>query len=172
MMPHLSNIRDRTMQEIEADLEKFCDEGNIGAVMNLVDEMGEMEDRLFFFAQSGDLGKVKHYESLGCNLRQNDDALLKTAACGGQVDVMRYLIEKGADVHAEGDKAISLASAQGYLQSVQYLIAQGADVNVAIERGKDDVRDWAMAYKKAHDLHQHLSEALPQHEASTSKRKI
>lgn len=64
---------------------------------------------------------------------------LQHAAWGGQLEVVKYLVERGADVNAEnggGSTALHLAAAYGQLEVVKYLVGQGAIVTATDNRGR------------------------------------
>ena len=50
------------------------------------------------------------------------------AATNGQLEIIKYLVEKGADIHFNNDYALRLASSYGKLDVIKYLVEQGADI--------------------------------------------
>jgi ankyrin repeat protein len=61
---------------------------------------------------------------------------LHFAACGGQLDIVEYLVEKGADVDSRADDGcipLQLAVIKGHKDVVEFFIANGADVNTKIK---------------------------------------
>nr|CUV53964.1 protein of unknown function [Ralstonia solanacearum] len=118
---------DRTVVEIEKDIDFHQEQGNIGEVMNLVDELGNMGDRLTVAITNGDLNGTLYFESLGFELSQ--PFYLKIAAKYGQCEIINYLIQCGSDVHANGDEALCFAAEHGHLEAVQCLVELGADIH-------------------------------------------
>ncbi|KAK7445071.1 hypothetical protein VKT23_014933 [Stygiomarasmius scandens] len=62
---------------------------------------------------------------------------LQDAACGGEENIIKLLIEKGADVNAEGGRygtALQAAACWGQLGAVKLLIAKGANINAKAGR--------------------------------------
>ncbi|MBU9391518.1 ankyrin repeat domain-containing protein [Burkholderia multivorans] len=123
---------DRTVAEIEKDIDFHQEQGNIGEIMNLVDELGNMGDRLTLAITNGDLNGTLYFESLGFELSQ--PFYLKIAAKYGQCEIINYLIQCGSDVHANGDEALCFAAEHGHLEAVQCLVDQGANVQAQEEK--------------------------------------
>lgn len=122
----------RTVSEIEEEMEQYQEEGNLGKVMDLVDELGNMQDRLYKAIAEGDLNEALYFNSLGFDLREA--ACLRVAAKYGQCKLIGYLIRNGTDVHANGDEALCFAAEHGHLEAVQCLVALGADVHAQEEK--------------------------------------
>ncbi|MDR1382838.1 MAG: ankyrin repeat domain-containing protein [Planctomycetaceae bacterium] len=62
-----------------------------------------------------------------------DITILHLAAFGGQLEIVKSLIERGADVDTKNDRnrftPLAMATMSGQLEVVKYLIEKGADVN-------------------------------------------
>ncbi|PRG71024.1 MULTISPECIES: ankyrin repeat domain-containing protein [Burkholderia] len=123
---------DRTVAEIEKDIDFHQERGNIGDVMNLVDELGNMGDRLTLAITNGDLDGTLYFESLGFELSQ--PFYLKITAKYGQCEIINYLIQCGSDIHANGDEALCFAAEHGHLEAVQCLVELGANVQAQEEK--------------------------------------
>jgi hypothetical protein len=60
------------------------------------------------------------------------------AADNGQLEIVKFLVEKGVDVDAatvEGVTPLMYASQNGYTEIMEYLIGHGADVNATPDNG-------------------------------------
>ncbi|MCA8354185.1 ankyrin repeat domain-containing protein [Burkholderia cepacia] len=120
-------MNDRTVSEIEEEMEQYQEEGNIGKVMDLVDELGNLDDRLCQACAHADWEKIKYLKSLGLDL--TSITFLSPAARFGQVEVIKYLVQHGSDIHAENDHALYAAVTDKQLESVRCLVSLGANVN-------------------------------------------
>ncbi|MGE1002648.1 ankyrin repeat domain-containing protein [Ralstonia pseudosolanacearum] len=123
---------DRPVWEIEEEMESHQQEGNVGAVMDLVDELGNMQDKLFAAVVDGDLNDILYYESLGFDI--TDSSYLKVAAQYGQCKIIEFLINQGSDAHAEVEEPLYVACINNQLEAVRCLISKGAIVHAGIER--------------------------------------
>ncbi|KAJ7759534.1 ankyrin repeat-containing domain protein [Mycena metata] len=75
---------------------------------------------------------------------------LSVASQNGQLDVVKFLIERGADVNAsnkDGYTSLYLASERGHLGVVEFLIEHGADVNA---RNKDGYTSLHLVSRDGH----------------------
>ncbi|MCA8487250.1 ankyrin repeat domain-containing protein [Burkholderia multivorans] len=118
---------DRTVSEIEEEMDYHQEEGNLGAVMNLVDELGNMGDRLTVAITNGDWDDALYFESLGFDLRE--PFYLKIATKHRQCEIIKHLVQHGSDVHANGGEALCFAAEGGYLEAVQCLVELGANIH-------------------------------------------
>jgi len=86
-------------------------------------------------AKKGDVEGVKYLvERCGADVHADYDWVLILASRDGQLDVVKYLVEKGADVHALYECALRAASMNGHLEVVKYLVEDGgADVHAEDE---------------------------------------
>ncbi|WP_459190583.1 ankyrin repeat domain-containing protein [Ralstonia pseudosolanacearum] len=122
----------RTVSEIEAEMEYHQEDGNLGKVMDLVDEIGNMQDRLYTAIAKGDLEGVLYFESLGFAL--DEPHYLKVASQSNQCEVIELLVHKGIDIHANEEEALCVAAEQGSIDAVRCLVGLGANVHTQDER--------------------------------------
>lgn len=196
----------RTISEIEEEMGQYQQEGNLGKVMDLVDELGNLGDRLVKACAETDWDEITFLNhEIGMDL--TEDVYLQVAAKYGQTEVIKYLVQNGSDIHAEGDAALHTAVINGQLKSVECLVSLGANVHAIDERAiKDAVRndfseivkflagsgasveaviglsgledsrqevyEWAVAYKKAKDLRESLEKSLANNEAVEPRIKV
>ena len=123
---------DRPVWEIEEEMEYHQEEGNIGAVMDLVDEMGNMQDRLYGAVANGDINDVLYYDSLGFDI--TDPSYLNVAVQYGQCKMIDFLINQGTDVHADHDAPLYVACVNNQLEAARCLISKGATIHAQQER--------------------------------------
>ncbi len=74
-----------------------------------------------YFCRIGNLSMVKHFVSLGVNVRALDYYAFSYACMNGYLEVVKYLCSLGANMHAKDDWALRWASANGHLEVVKYL---------------------------------------------------
>lgn len=89
-------MNQRTIQEIEAEMEELSNTGNLGRMMDLVDEHGNTLDKMYGAIIEGDLRKIRTLESLGIDI--TEDCYVKAAIIHEQLLVISYQVNKGADV--------------------------------------------------------------------------
>jgi hypothetical protein len=89
-------MNQRTIQEIEAEMEELSNTGNLGRMMDLVDEHGYTIDRMYGAIIEGDLEKIQKLEPLGMDI--TEDCYVKAAIIHEQLLVVIYQVNKGADV--------------------------------------------------------------------------
>jgi ankyrin repeat protein len=94
----------------------------------LLKESRDLDSALFKASADGDLDLVKFFIDRGANIHYANDYALVYASSNGHLEVVKYLIGKGADIHARNDYALRLASLNGKLEVVKYLIGKGADI--------------------------------------------
>ncbi|MBI1215712.1 MAG: hypothetical protein GC185_07835 [Alphaproteobacteria bacterium] len=68
-------------------------------------------------------------EDYGADIHHYNEELLRSAARGGHLDVVEYLLEKGAKVDAWDHRALRDACENGHLEVVKRLLKAGADIN-------------------------------------------
>lgn len=103
---------------------------------------GRGQTALWWAANHGYLPLAEELIRRGVNINAPDHfdgTPLSTAASGGQLEMVRYLVEHGADIHArlstnyngipDGRKAFHLAVTNGHLPVVEYLLQAGNDPN-------------------------------------------
>jgi len=79
----------------------------------------------------------KHPESLN-NINHVGCSALHYASMFGNLEIVKYLLEKGADIHLNSEAGIDAlhhASKFGNLEIVKYLISKGAEINKADNTG-------------------------------------
>ncbi|MDM8356191.1 ankyrin repeat domain-containing protein [Pandoraea communis] len=192
----------RTLQDIEKEMDCHQKKGNLGVVMDLVDEHGQIMDGFKNAIHGGDLVDLVTYQCLGVDLRYDDDFPLRLAAFCGQESIVQYLAERGADVQSHDNEAIALSSEYGHLEVVMLLIELGADIHarddapiklgaktgglkvvqclleaganvaLAIEHGAADVKEWAIKWKEAKELKEKLESKLSVSAETKHKGKI
>ncbi|MCA8354186.1 ankyrin repeat domain-containing protein [Burkholderia cepacia] len=193
---------DRTIREIEDDMDYHMEQGNEGAVSELTEEIENMRDRLTKAISEGNLTDVLYFESLGFDL--SEPFFLNIAAKYDKPEIIKYLFERGSDIQAEGNEALCTATRCDNLKAVQclislgadlharndfpvrnaintnnvrlveYFVSIGADINLALQAPKEcpQVREWAEPYKKAKELKEKLDRGLNADEAKTKRSKI
>lgn len=86
----------RTLKEIEDEIEHYGALGNIGMVLDLVDEHDNTIDKMYEAIIEGDLKKIQELEPLGMDII--DNYYVKAAIIHKQLHVISYQVNKGADV--------------------------------------------------------------------------
>jgi len=90
-------------------------------------------------ACNGRLETVKYLVSQGADIHAERDEAVQNAAANGHLEIVQYLVNQGADIHAESDAAVKWAARNGHLAIVHYLVIQGADIHA----GNDVAVRWA-----------------------------
>ncbi|MCO8520770.1 ankyrin repeat domain-containing protein [Burkholderia cenocepacia] len=157
---------------MEAEMDVYMDDGNIGRVMDLTDEIGNLYDRLLYGAQAGDIDEIEEVESLGVDITKENDSIFMTAAVSGQVEMLEYLFNRFPDHQEQLNSSVRVVAERGLLEMTEYLVLRGGDVNIAIEAGDSEIKQWAVPYKRANDFRLRLDEALPEKQESTPRTKI
>ena len=86
----------RTLKEIEDDIDKNVPLGNIGKVMDLVDEHGNTIDKMYEAIMEGDLEQAIELTGVGMNLTEKQ--FVKAAILHDQLHIVAYQVNNGADV--------------------------------------------------------------------------
>lgn len=96
------------------DLTRATEEGDLGAVQELLDAVGDVDER----------GRLKRTP-------------LMWAAAKGHTEILRLLLERGADLEADnkGKTALMLAAQSGAIECVDLLLDAGADPGRATKAG-------------------------------------
>jgi hypothetical protein len=115
-------MKERTLKEIEEEIEHYRALGGIGEVMDLVDEHGSTIDKMFHAIVDGNLEQIYELETLGIDITQN--LFVKLAIKYEQLLVLRHQVHKGANI----DTAIEYAE----------------DYDIGI------IWQWAKSWKKLH----------------------
>ena len=98
-------MNQRTIQEIEAEMEELSNTGNLGRMMDLIDEHGNTIDKMYGAIIEGDLDKIQKLEPLGMDI--TEDCYVKSAIIHEQLLVVIYQVNKGANVDLVIDFAAS-----------------------------------------------------------------
>jgi len=79
-------------------------------------------------AEKGHLNTLQYlHEQQNFDLFVADNNIMRSAICGGQLDVIKYLQEQGVDF--SGCKyAVAEAAARGHLDTIKYLYQNGVDI--------------------------------------------
>lgn len=86
----------RKITEIEAEMEQAAKTGNIGKMIDLVDEHGNTFDKMHAAIADGDLDRITELEQLGKDI--TDTQFSKSAIISNQLLVVVYQVNKGADI--------------------------------------------------------------------------
>ena len=94
-------------------------------------EIVDYQEIFVFSAEIGNLLVVKFlydFVDINCINQNNFTALERCASCGN-LEVVKYLVNKGGDIHTYGDYALRFSSSYGHLEVVKFLVSQGADIH-------------------------------------------
>ena len=125
---------------------------NESVYTDFIDVHTENNDALRWAAEKGDIDMVKFLVEKGADINANDGLALFLAANIGNYDMVKYLVEKGADIHACNDSALCCAAENGSLDVLKFLVEKGADINA-----NGSVLAWAV-YSKNLDMIEYLVE--------------
>lgn len=89
-------MTDRTIQEIQAEINEISTAGNIGRMMDLVDEHGNIFDKMYHAIIDGDLIRIAELEKFGMEI--TDEGFVKAAIIHDQLLVIGYQVSKGAEI--------------------------------------------------------------------------
>ena len=142
----------RTLKEIEDDMDRYQKLGDLGMVMDLVDEHGNTFDKIYEAIIEGELERIAELEKLGMNI--TDEGFLKASIFNDQLLVVAYQVNKGADV----DAIIDFAA----------LKDEPIKVGRTTFSGNQTIWQWAKSWKSANAL----SEKLPPKGQPDKKTKI
>jgi ankyrin repeat protein len=97
-------------------------------------ETDELNGRMHYFIQDGDIAKVKESLQIGANPNAicNGHTVLGLAARSSHQEIVKYLVEKGAVIDAKdnaGRTPLMLAAEGGHCPIIEYLVKHGADAN-------------------------------------------
>ncbi len=99
-------------------------------------------DAAFEACYYGNLEILKTFIENGLNInvgeKYSKETLLMKASYNGQVNIVRYLIEKGSDVNlksSEKNTALMFAAGGGHLEIVKILVEKGSDLNAVNKYG-------------------------------------
>lgn len=134
----------RTVWEIEDELEFHKEQGSIGAVMDLVDELGNMSDLLCNAIASDKLDMVAELGEFGLDL--TSPLYLSVAAANGRCEIIRYLVECGVNVRTDSE-ALGYAVSNGHTDAIQCLVTLGADIRAENDKAVKAAIEAAAAHK-------------------------
>lgn len=97
----------RTLKEIEEEIDRNVPLGNIGRVMDLVDEHGNTIDQMFYAIFDGDLDRIYDLEKLGIDI--TGESFVVAAVRNDQLMVVANQVHRGLDV----DLLIDIAEREG-----------------------------------------------------------
>ncbi|WP_279211865.1 hypothetical protein [Delftia acidovorans] len=105
-------MKERSLKEIEEKMDQHATQGNIGEVMDLVDEHGNTFDKMFYAVCEGNLLRIYDLEALGIDITEKQ--FLKAAIKHDQHDVLYHQVKKGVGL----DDVIELAKDydKGYIE--------------------------------------------------------
>lgn len=93
-------------------------------------------EKLLDAAESGKIAKIKSALAKGANIHYrnylNHNTALHIAARKGNLEAVRYLIDKGADINAQsisGNTSLSYAIENEHVEMIKYLLRKGANVD-------------------------------------------
>ncbi len=92
----------------------------------------QIENRLIWASEIGNLPVVKYLTERGANIHDLDDYALRQASINGHLPVVKYLVEHNANINAKVntmDDALTRAIRYGHLPVVEYLTENGADIH-------------------------------------------
>ena len=97
-------------------------------------DQNNLDKMLRTMAQAGNMKGLKYFEAKGATILAAEgetdmESPLSEASTGGNVEMVKYLVEHGADIHFWEDTPLINASYMGHLDIVKYLLEQGANVN-------------------------------------------
>jgi hypothetical protein len=93
----------RTLKEIEAEMDHYQELGNLGKVMDLVDEHGNTYDKMHDAIAEGDLDRIAELEQLG--LKITDEQFWNSAIISDQLLIIVQQVNRGVGI----DKIIKFA---------------------------------------------------------------
>ena len=116
----------RTTSEMQREMDEQSELGNIGAVMDLVDEMGNLEHRALKAIALGNLVEIRHLEARGVDVHSVNGFFYRKAIRSRHLDVVRYFIDRGAGPNSHNGLPLFQAASQGDAVFM-LLIEYGAD---------------------------------------------
>lgn len=113
--------------DIEYALEISTNNGNLNLTKYLISISkifypNNTDVRLSIFspARNGHLDVVKYLVSLGCDIHENRDYVIVTAAIEGHLDILKYLESLGCNIHVDSESPLRWAADSGHLDVVKY----------------------------------------------------
>lgn len=90
-------MKERTLKEIEDEMAIRSEQGEIGRVMDLVDEHGNTFDKMHQAIEEGDLKRVMELEKLGVN--SAEERFVKVAVMYDRNLIVYHQVKQGASLH-------------------------------------------------------------------------
>ncbi len=100
-------------------LEKYCKEGNLEGIKELLDKGADNGYALIWSAHNGYLEVVKYLVSLGADIHTQYEYALCRSAGNGHLEVVKYLVSLDADIHADYEGALIWSAEKGHLEIVK-----------------------------------------------------
>lgn len=97
----------RTLKEIEEEIDRNVSLGNIGRVMDLVDEHGNTIDQMVYAIFDGDLDRIYELEKLGIDI--TGESFVVAAVRNDQLMVVANQVRRGLNI----DLLINIAEREG-----------------------------------------------------------
>ena len=91
-------------------------------------DIDEVSEMLPWAVSKGNLEITKYLLDRGADIHMANDRSLIAAVILNNFDILKLLIKRGANIHSEDDYPLIVASKFGHLHIVKYLIENGADV--------------------------------------------
>lgn len=88
------------------------------------------ENKNYFFELAcgkGQIQIIKFIFEKGADVQSRDNTPIRWASLGGHLETVKFLWENGADVKAQQNYAIFYASKNGHDDVVEFLLEKGAD---------------------------------------------
>ena len=104
--------------------------GRLDQVIILLNRGAWFNNMVSIASANGQLNIVKYLIEKVKNTRDQINGAFMHAVQLGYLDIIKYLIEKGADINALWGFALRRASENGHLAVVKYLVENGADIHV------------------------------------------
>ena len=142
----------RTLKEIDNEIDCYKKLGDLGLVMNLVDERGNTFDKMHDAIAEGDLDRIAELEQLG--LKITDEQFWKSAIISDQLLVIAQQVSRGVNI----DKIIKFAKPRDKPFTLGRIVFFG----------NQTIWQWAKSWKSANNL----SKKLPPKGQPDKKTKI
>lgn len=142
----------RTLKEIKDEMDHYQKLGDLGMVMDLVDEHGNTFDKMHDAIAEGDLDRIAELEQLG--LKITDEQFWKSAIISDQLLVIVQQVNRGVNI----DKIIKFAKPRDepfIMGRIRFF-------------GNQTIWQWAKSWKSANAL----SKKLPPKGQHEKKSKI
>src|SRR5258708_7468049 len=117
---------------INKEMLKYCCKfGNVEIWEWLLSLCGRIneEDFLIISAMFGNIEMLKYFLNKGTDLHFNDDESLRLAAKNGHTEIVRLLLDRKANIHADDDYALRLSILYNHIKIVKLLLDRGADMH-------------------------------------------